>query len=141
MTLLTINIMHMQNTKILIYMVLLSIISCMTTKTVMAQKETEVFIPIGASPGISGEHSIIGKIDSLEFDSLNMKYIVELKGMNMAIQGDSSTVIYIDNSDKKKQSVIGDYSDMKIGQLAEVKFRKPSSLGVAEWIKVRPKQQ
>ena len=32
-----------------------------------AEKETELYIPIGQSPGLSGEYTVLGKIDQKSF--------------------------------------------------------------------------
>lgn len=103
-----------------------------------AQKATEIYIPIGHSPGLTG-YTKIGTITSMDMsarmftmrDSLDQVYTVHCT---------DSTSIYLDKSKIKERSRVGTMEDMKEGLLTEVKFYlAPDStyLEVAEWVKVR----
>ena len=96
-----------------------------------AQQTTEVYIPIGESPGVSDSDSVIGTIADIEYDDYTMT--VSANGETHAVRMTSDTRYYIDRSDDKKQSETGDFDDCREGQRIEVYL---DDEGDAIWIKI-----
>jgi hypothetical protein len=94
--------------------------------TCFAQKATEVFIPIGQSPGLSGISTLIGTISQVNENNILVNEIVVLVV--------SDTKIYIDRSKAKLTNYEGTMNDLVIGCFVEVHFFRGSQ---AEWIKVQ----
>lgn len=102
---------------------------------------TERYIPIGMSPGISGEHSYIGEIEedpesaTAGAGSYSMR-VDRADGGDVTVYMNEYTRIYIDRSKAGKTNLRGDYSDCRPGRRVEVKFRDNDPSKPAEWIKV-----
>lgn len=104
---------------------------------------TERYIPIGMSPGISGEHSYIGEIEEVphttaaeagpEAHAMRME---RADGRDVTVYMNEYTRIYLDRSKVRKTNLRGDYSDCRPGRRVEVKFRNNDPTQPAEWIKV-----
>jgi hypothetical protein len=103
------------------------------------QKATEMFIPIGQSPGLSNTISVVGTIAA-----------VDPRGQTIAITGASGswsatitgrTKIWLDKSTLRLPNQTGSFADLKQGLLVEVKYEDPEgrskAKGAAEWIKVQ----
>lgn len=106
--------------------------------SVHAEKETELYIPIGQSPGLSGKYTVMGKIDrvnpgdqSIKMSGPSGSYTVNL------IEG---TFIYLDRSKVKRTNTYGTLADCKAGDSVEVKFVDNSPNKPIEWIKVEKLQ-
>jgi len=98
----------------------------------LAQAATEVFIPIGRSPGVSGKTSIVGVIESRE------------PGDGLVVAGrqffvDFDTQIYLDRNKLRETNTIGTTRDLQIGVTVEVKPQRENER-VADWIKVEVTQ-
>ena len=102
---------------------------------VHAQKETEVFIPIGQSPGVSGKHSLMGKVESVSINDSTMSIRQEtgIKTLKMTEQ----TKIYLDKSKLNQQNKKGTYADLKPGMTTEVKYVDNKPGNPIDWIKVK----
>ena len=103
------------------------------------QKATEIFIPIGQSPGLSNKVSVIGTIET-----------VDARGQAIAIAGPSGswsatitgrTKIWLDKSKLRLPNQKGTFADLQKGRLVEVKYEGPEgrskAKGPADWIKVQ----
>ena len=103
------------------------------------QKATEIFIPIGQSPGLSNTISVIGTIEA-----------VDPRGQTIAIAGPSGswsatvtarTKIWLDKSKLRLPNQKGSFADLQKGSLVEVKYEDPegrtTAKGPADWIKVQ----
>jgi len=110
-------------------------LSCCTVGTLYAQKETEVFIPVGKSPGVSGKYSIIGKVESVNaHDSvITVAQDTNIKTLNINFH----TQIYLDKSKVKQTNTKGSFTDIKQGQLIEVKYKDNKPGNSVEWLKVQ----
>jgi len=99
-----------------------------------AQKETEVFIPIGKSPGVSGQYSMMGKVEEVKaFDStMAVRDQNGVKNLRFTIQ----TKIYLDKSRLNQQSKKGTWADVKPGMTAEVKYVDNKPGNPVDWIKL-----
>ena len=103
---------------------------------------TERYIPIGMSPGISGEHSYIGEIEEAPETATakaNAAYAMRLDradGGDITVYMNEYTRIYLDRSKAGKTNLRGDYADCRPGRRIAVKFRDNDPTQPAEWIKV-----
>ena len=100
-----------------------------------AQKTTEIYIPIGKSPGLSGEYTKTGTIEemSAQAQSITMS---DAAG-SYAIQVAEGTSIWLDKSKMKSTNQVGSFSDLVAGRMVEVKFQDNDPEGGVEWIKVQ----
>jgi hypothetical protein len=101
------------------------------------QKATEIFIPIGQSPGLSGKYSIIGKIDSVDYQTHSMR-VVDSSG-SYIVKVMEETQIWLDKSELKLTNVEGTLEDCQEGRLIEVRYKNAEKKEemYAEWIKVQ----
>lgn len=97
-----------------------------------AQQATEVYIPIGDSPGVSGEKSIIGSIASVEHGEYRMT--ISTAGERKSVTMTPKTRYYIDKSYEKLRSEVGSYEDCEVGMRVEVYVNDAAE---AIWVKVR----
>ena len=101
----------------------------------VAQKTTELYIPIGQSPGLSGQLSLIGKI--VQVDALNKAMTVADAAGRYSVSIGPGTRIYLDKSKAGLPSSQGALTDCRIGEPVEVKFVGNDRSQPAEWIKVQ----
>ena len=101
------------------------------------QKATEIFIPVGQSPGLSGMYTSIGKITAI--DVPNQTITVADSSGSHEVKIAERTQIWLDKSKLKSTSQKGAFADLRKDLLVEVKYennlRKEKSS--AEWIKVQ----
>jgi hypothetical protein len=101
------------------------------------QKATEQFIPIGQSPGLSGKHTLIARIEAVNppTRTLTLKNETGTHTVRIAEQ----TKIWLDRSRLQQPNVKGTFADCSVGSLAEIKFLQNERRegGVAEWAKVQ----
>jgi hypothetical protein len=109
-----------------------------------AQKATELYIPIGQSPGLSGVHTIIGSV--VQVDEMDTFIVVLADETLHRVQirpqdciGCGGTWIYIDRSHQKRRNDYGYFEDFEVGDYVEVKFRDNIAQRTAEWVKIRGK--
>ncbi|HUL10631.1 MAG TPA: hypothetical protein VLU73_00445 [Methylococcaceae bacterium] len=101
-----------------------------------AQQATEMYIPIGASPGVSTITSIIGKIAAV--DEQNRTITVSDASGTATVAVPDETPVWLDRSKATGTNQRGSAADLKAGLTVEVKYREAargSSL-TAEWIKI-----
>lgn len=106
--------------------------------SVFAEKSTELYIPIGQSPGLSGKYTVMGHIDrvNLQDQTLNMSGASGSYTVNLT----KRTLIYLDRSKAGLTSTEGTLADCKVGDTVEVKFEDNSRSKPVEWIKVQKSQ-
>ena len=102
---------------------------------VSGQQATEMFIPIGQSPGVSNEGSVIGTLESVDQGRRSIT-IVSLSGAQTVGITDR-TMIWLDLSQQKQPNRNGAINDLQQGRKVEVKVRKDESTVVAEWVKIQ----
>ena len=100
---------------------------------VLAQQTTERFIPIGRSPGISGQLSTMGTLR--EFDASAGILRVEGEDGRRTYRLTAETRIWIDRSASRQPSLVGDRDDLAAGRLVEVMHRRDDPQ-LADWIKL-----
>ena len=99
------------------------------------QQATEMFIPIGQSPGLSNKGSVIGTLESVD-PGKRMVTISSPSGAQTVGITDR-TLIWLDRSEQKQPNQDGAINDLQKGRKVEVKIRKGEPKAVAEWIKVQ----
>lgn len=101
---------------------LTAIIFCMLCAVSHAQKSTELYIPIGRSPGLSAQgKTITGTVTKVDGDTITV-------GAH-TIRVTADTKIFLDRSAVKKISSYGSRSDIKLGAFVESY--------TSEWLKIR----
>ena len=101
-----------------------------------AQQAMEMYIPIGASVGVSNTSSIIGKVATV--DELNNTFTVNDASGTLTIAVPDKTPVWLDRSKAAGVNQIGSAIDLKAGLTVEVKYQETTrgpSL-TAEWIKI-----
>ena len=106
-----------------------------STLDAFAQKATEIFIPIGQSPGLSNKTSLIGTLESVD-PGKKMVTISTPSGAQMVGITDR-TLIWLDLSPQKQTNQKGAIGDLQQGRKVEIKLRPGEPKAVAEWIKVQ----
>ena len=99
-----------------------------------AQKATEIFIPMGKSPGLSYKYTYMGKIESVN----NQKRAIKADGRNTRVTRD--TKIWLDRTALKATNIAGRFADLKSGRQVEIKYADADRRQVAEWIKIKVTQ-
>lgn len=103
--------------------------------SVYAQKATEMYVPIGQSPGLSGKHTAIGTVDSL--DALRGIMVVADSNRTYLVRFTDETEVFLDRSPLREPNTYGSIRDCRKYSIVEVKFRENKVGDTAEWIKVR----
>jgi hypothetical protein len=101
----------------------------------LAQKTTELYIPIGQSPGLSGKHTLVGKIVQVDARS-NTLSMADASG-TYPVPMAPGTRIYLDKSKAGLPNSPGALADCNVGDPIEVKFVDNARGKPAEWIKVQ----
>lgn len=99
------------------------------------QQATEMFIPIGQSPGLSNKGNVIGTLESVD-PGKQMVTISSSSGAQTVGITDR-TMIWLDRSELKQPNQNGAINDLQKGRKIEIKVRKSEAKAVAEWIKVQ----
>jgi len=106
------------------------------TLTAYGQKATEMFIPIGQSPGLSDKASIIGTIETI--DARAQTIVVTGSSGSWSATITDRTKIWLDKSKLRLPNKKGRFTDLRKGLLAEVKYEEAGmNKGPADWIKVQ----
>ncbi len=84
------------------------------------QKATEMFIPLGQSPGLSGKVTIIGSIETIS--ARNRTIVVTGSAGSWSVQITKHTQIWLDRSKLSLSSQNGTFADLREGRLVEVKY-------------------
>jgi len=98
-----------------------------------SQQTTERFIPIGASPGISGRYSYVGKVVAIA--EPRTVTVEEAGGERHTVAMTPEIKIWLDRSGRQLTSKVGDYADCQVGRRVEIMYRHDDP-SIAAWIKV-----
>jgi hypothetical protein len=101
----------------------------------LAEKTTELYIPLGQSPGVSGKLTVIGKIERV--DTQNGALTLSNTSGSYDIQVTENTKIFLDKSRLKQKNDYGALTDCKKGMSAEVRFIDDERGRPAVWIKLQ----
>jgi len=99
------------------------------------QQATEMFIPIGQSPGLSTEGTVIGTLESMDREKRTMTIAHPTGAQTVGFT--DRTMIWLDRSQQKQPNQNGTANDLQQGRRVEVKVLKGEPKPVAEWIKVQ----
>ena len=105
------------------------------TAVVYAQKTTELYIPVGQSPGLSDLHNLIGRIDAVDYE--NRSLTVDGASGGLTVYTTEDTLIFLDNSRRRQPNQYGRFSDVKPSLVVEVRFEAGKRHRPAEWIKLQ----
>jgi hypothetical protein len=103
-----------------------------STLQAVAQEATEMYVPIGQSPGISGKTSVVGTIQALNTAARTLTVVGPAGPQTFAIT--DKTRIWLDKSAQKQANQYGSLADLQQGRRVEV---NPQPAGRAGWIKVQ----
>jgi len=101
------------------------------------QRATEMYIPVGQSPGLSGKNTMIGKIETTNAQGR----IVTIAGSSGIYTATitSRTKIWLDRSKLRLANQKGTFADLQKGQTVEIRYEGSEQMGrgAAEWVKVQ----
>jgi len=97
-----------------------------------SQQATEVYIPIGESPGVSNVNSIMGTIENVDYSERSMQ--VRDRTGTRAVTMDDKTRYYVDSTVEKRSNRYGSLSDCQVGYYVEIKLRAD---GKVDWVKIK----
>jgi hypothetical protein len=100
-----------------------------------AQEATEVFIPIGKSPGVSKQQTVMGTVDTADEKGRALRITTPAAAITVAVT--DKTRIFRDRSALKQPNEAGVFADLQKGRTVEVKLEPGEGQRRAEWIKVR----
>lgn len=98
------------------------------------QKETERFIPIGQSPGVSQKLTSIGEIADVDQQKQTVT-IAEAAGRRTVTIAEK-TRVWIDRTKLRQTNLTGSFADLQKGRRIEVKYADPERRQIADWVKV-----
>ena len=116
--------------------VLATLISTIFMSASGVQEATELFIPIGRSPKLSNEVTVVGTIESVDAETRTM--VVKTEGGSATATIGEKCKIFLDRSKRKESNRYGNFEDLKRGARVEVLYqgRTRATSGPAEWVKV-----
>src|SRR6266850_5041586 len=115
------NAMKRNKVKIKSFHLILPLLLLLLCNEARAQKMTEVFIPIGKSPGASGKTTKIGKVESVKAKDYSITMTLDDQ-TKATIKIEKSTAIYLDKSIQKQRNTRGKWEDIKPGLLMEANY-------------------
>jgi hypothetical protein len=100
----------------------------------LAEKATELYIPLGQSPGLSGKYLATGRIEQV--NSQDNTLTMSSGSGTYTVKVSEHTMIYLDRSKMGQSNLYGSFADCKQGMMLEVRFEKDERGRPAEWIKL-----
>ena len=114
---------------------ILTILVSACLATAWGQNATELYLPLGKSPGVSAKLSLIGKI--AEVNSQDQALTVTGASGTHTVTLSEYTLIFLDKTKLRQSNRYGNFSDFKAGLLIEVRFEADKRHRPAHWIKVQ----
>jgi hypothetical protein len=101
-----------------------------------AQESTEIYVPIGRSPGVSGVSSEVGRVVAL--DRATRTLVLRNAAGERTAQLGPTTPIWLDRSGVGLPNRTGSLADCRAGARVEVRLasESPRSTPQALWVKV-----
>lgn len=99
-----------------------------------AQQATEIYIPIGESPGLSTGRTDIGRIQA--YDPGTRTLTIAARETLRPVRITDDTRIWLDRSGANLSNRDGDTSDLASGRRVEVSYVDPAKRQSASWVKV-----
>jgi hypothetical protein len=103
-----------------------------------AEKATELYIPIGQSPGLSGKYAATGRIEQVSYSKNTLT--MSAGSGTYTVKVSKRTMIYLDRSKMGQPNLYGSFADCKKGMMLEVRFEQDERGRPAEWIKLEMHQ-
>ncbi len=103
----------------------------------IAQKSTEIYIPVGKSPGISGKYSTIGRVEAINHTDSTITITIAGELGSHTIKCAKDTKIWVDKTSIKQFNKGANLIDIKIGSIIETKYKGNKSDALVEWIKIQ----
>ncbi|MGH7163141.1 MAG: hypothetical protein ACREID_06635 [Planctomycetota bacterium] len=103
--------------------------------TAGAHQATEIYIPIGKSPGLSGKVTIIGSCAEVQAKERAVAIRAGGKSWNGLVT--ETTKIFLDRSKLRLPNTYGTFEDLRRGRMMEIKYRDGEGERACEWIKVQ----
>lgn len=100
-----------------------------------AQLSTEILIPLGQSPGLSGKYTALGTITSVNRQSKTLSMKDESRNYQVVVS--DHTKVWLDRSRLKLSNTEASIADISEGMRVEVKYVKNEKNAAVEWIKVQ----
>ncbi len=109
-----------------------------TTPFAHGQKATEIFIPIGQSPGVSHTLTMVGTVERIDPRTRTIAGVGPAGRWSATLT--PRTKIWLDRSKLRLANQKGTFADLRTGLRVEVKYEDPQGrtrgTGPAEWVKV-----
>lgn len=102
-----------------------------------AQKSTEMFIPVGQSPGLSGKYTVLGTVEN--FNAQDSILTLSTDAGNKVIKIKGQPKIWLDFSKLKSPNKNGTLNHVQIGLLVELKYTANKIDSTTDWIKIQMK--
>jgi hypothetical protein len=99
-----------------------------------AYQQTERYIPIGQSPGLSGTQTAIGVIQTI--GPSNGTITISSATGPQTVTLTEQTRVWLDRSKTKQSHLSGGLTDLLVGRKVEIKYEDKEKRRFAEWIKV-----
>ena len=99
------------------------------------QEATEMFIPVGQSPGQSGKVTRIGTIEAV--NAAERTITIAGAAGTASAQITDRTQIWLDKSKLGSTNQRGAFADLARGRLVEVRYEANERTGPARWVKVQ----
>ena len=99
------------------------------------QKATEIYIPVGQSPGLSGKYTTIGSVSTINAPEKTV--IMSNSVGTYTIKIADETRIWLDKSLLKIKNETGNFEAIEEGMLIEVKYKNNKPENSVEWVKVQ----
>ena len=100
-----------------------------------AEKAAELYIPLAQSPGLSGSHNLIGRIDAVDYQNRSLT-VIGTAG-RFTVYTTEHTSIFLDKSKLRQTNRYGNFADIKPSIIVEVRFEADKRHRPAEWIKLQ----
>ena len=101
----------------------------------LAHRATERYIPIGASPGVSGKLTYIGVVESMDRAAQTIR--VKAGDHSVGMTCNERTRFWLDRSKIRKTNLEGSIADCLLGRRVEIRFvNDDREAAVAAWVKV-----
>ncbi len=102
----------------------------------LSQKATEMFIPMGQSAGLSGRHTLLARVQTVNEAQRSLTLLQD--GTSHTVKLGAQTPVWLDRSKLQQSNSVGALADAKPGMTVEVKFLKNNrAAGDAEWVKLQ----
>jgi hypothetical protein len=98
-----------------------------------AQRTTERYIPLGASPGVSGKVTLIGTVSGVDSSGV---VVVQSAAGTQRVKLTDATHLWLDRSAAQQPTTTATATDLRPGRRIEVKFSDDRARTTAEWIKI-----